>query len=264
MKGRWGAKRSDRYGNLPESRSGLEKDHRPEAVRARLESGGRQSYVGDAVLGGIDGCVTTFAVVAGAVGGGFSTLVVIVLGLANLLADGFSMAVSNYQGTKSERERVEEARRSEELQVEQIPEGEREEVRQIFAGKGLEGETLEQVVRVITNDRKLWVDTMLTEELGLELDGPRPLRAASATFVAFLVVGVIPLIPFLLPAGSLEARFAASTLMAAGAFFSVGAAKGLMLGRRAIRSGIGTLLSGGSAAALAYLVGNWLRMVFGA
>jgi vacuolar iron transporter family protein len=250
--------------NQPALRHRLEADHRPEAVRARLEKGGRQSYVGDAVLGGIDGCVTTFAVVAGAVGGGFSGLVVIVLGLANLLADGFSMAVSNYQGTKSERERVEGARRSEESQIEQIPEGEREEVRQIFARKGLEGEVLEQVVRVITNDRKLWVDTMLTEELGLELDGPRPLRAAAATFAAFLAVGVVPLIPFLYPAGSLDARFAASAVLAAVAFFGVGMVKGFTLGRRAIRSGFGTLISGGSAAMLAYLVGSWLRMVFGA
>jgi hypothetical protein len=85
----------------------LEPEHRPEAVRRRLAERRGQSYLGDAVLGGIDGCVTTFAVVAGAVGGGFPGLVVIVLGFANLLADGFSMAVSNYQGTKSQRERVE-------------------------------------------------------------------------------------------------------------------------------------------------------------
>lgn len=69
--------------------------------RRRLAESRHPSYLGDAILGSIDGCVTTFAVVAGAAGGGFSSGVVIVLGIANLLADGFSMAVSNYQGPRA-------------------------------------------------------------------------------------------------------------------------------------------------------------------
>jgi hypothetical protein len=89
----------------------LEAEHLPQAIARRLAAHRRHGYVGDAVLGAVDGCVTTFAVVAGAVGGGFAEIVVIVLGFANLLADGFSMAISNYLGTKSEREEVEKARR---------------------------------------------------------------------------------------------------------------------------------------------------------
>jgi vacuolar iron transporter family protein len=89
-------------------------------VQGRLAERRRPSYLVDAILGGIDGCATTFAVVAGAVGSGFTSVVIIVLGVANLLADGFSMAASNYQGTKSQRQQIEEARRSEERQVEEI------------------------------------------------------------------------------------------------------------------------------------------------
>jgi VIT1/CCC1 family predicted Fe2+/Mn2+ transporter len=245
-------------------RTSLEADHSPEAVRRRLSERRGQGYVGDAVLGGIDGCVTTFAVVAGAVGGGFSGLVIIVLGFANLLADGFSMAVSNYQGTKSQIEAVEQARLSEERQISEIPAGEREEVRQIFAAKGFTGETLEKVVAVITNDPRLWVDTMLTEELGLDVQGPDPLRAALATFAAFLIVGLVPLLPFVVPGLQLETRFLASAAGTAVAFFGVGAAKGAVLGRSAPRAGLETLLTGGAAALLAYLVGTWLRATFGA
>jgi VIT1/CCC1 family predicted Fe2+/Mn2+ transporter len=146
-----------------ERRNRLKAEHSPEAVRRRLENRHGPGYLGDAVLGGIDGCVTTFAVVAGAVGAGFSRLVIVVLGFANLLADGSSMAVSNYQGTKSQRQQVEEARRGEERQIEEILEGEREEVRQIFAAKGFSGDTLDSVVEVITKDSGLWVDTMLAE-----------------------------------------------------------------------------------------------------
>ncbi len=242
----------------------LKAEHRPEAIEARLDAAQSHSYLGDAVLGGIDGCVTTFAVVAGAVGGGFSSLVVIVLGFANLLADGLSMAVSNYQGTKSQREQVEQARRNEEHHIEQIPEGEREEVRQIFARKGFEGGVLEKIVEVITQDRQLWIRTMLTEELGLQIEGPHPMRAALATFGAFLLVGLIPLIPFLIPGLTLDHTFITSALATAFAFFGVGLVKGLVLDRSPFRSGLETLLTGGAAAMLAYLVGAWLRQAFGA
>ena len=203
------------------------------------------------------------AVVAGAVGGGFSGVVIIVLGFANLLADGFSMAVSNYQGTKSQLERVEEARRSEERQIRKIPAGEREEIRQIFAAKGFSGETLERVVETITNDPRLWVDTMLTEELGLEAEGPNPLRAALATGAAFLVVGLLHLTPFLIPNLTADTRFRASAVAAVFAFFAVGAAKGIVLKRPVLRAGVETLLTGGGAALLAYVVGSWLRATFG-
>jgi VIT1/CCC1 family predicted Fe2+/Mn2+ transporter len=216
------------------------------------------------VLGGIDGCVTTFAVVAGAVGGGFSGMVVIVLGFANLLADGFSMAVSNYLGTKSQREQVAKARLQEERHIEDIPEGEREEVTQIFARKGFEGEVLVKIVDVITRNRRLWVDTMLTEELGLQVDGPSPVRAGVATFLAFLVVGLVPLIPFLIPGLMSSQRFVASSVVTAAAFLGVGIAKGIVLGRPLVRSGTETLLTGGGAAALAYFVGSWLRQLYGA
>ena len=241
----------------------LRDTHHPEAIRARLAEQYRQSYLGDAVLGGIDGCVTTFAVVAGAVGAGFSNLVVIVLGFANLIADGFSMAVSNYEGTKSQKEIVELTRREEERHIDEIPEGEREEVRQIFALKGFEGETLERIVSVVTQDRKLWVDTMLTEEHGLQLDGPRPLWAALSTFGAFLIVGILPLLPFLFPGLSMGNAFMLSSAAAAAAFFLIGTFKGRVVGRSALRGGLETLLMGGGAAILSYLIGDWLHDLFG-
>ncbi len=244
--------------------SRLEAEHSPRAIRDRLATRASGGYLGDAVLGAIDGCVTTFAVVAGAIGGGFSGTVVIVLGFANLIADGFSMAVSNYLGTKSQREEIENARAAERRHIDQVPEGEREEIRQIFARKGFSGEVLEKVVAVITADRQLWVETMLTEELGLNSGGCSPRRAALATFVAFVTVGLLPLLPFLCPALDRVSRFTASAVMTAIAFAAVGVTKGLLLQRSALRSGLETLLTGGGAAALAYFVGAWLRRAYGA
>lgn len=238
-------------------------EHEPEAIRDRLAASRRHSYLGDAVLGGIDGCVTTFAVVAGTVGGGFPNAVALVLGLANLLADGFSMAVSNYQNTQSQREVLLDARRTEEQHIAAVPEGEREEVRQLFAAKGFEGEALAEIVRVITQDRRLWVDTMLTEEHGLALEGPDPVRAALATFAAFLLVGALPLLPFLLPGLDRSEAFAVSAGVTGLAFFGIGAVKGWVVWRPLLRAGAQTLLLGGAAAGLAYLVGYGLRHTFG-
>jgi VIT1/CCC1 family predicted Fe2+/Mn2+ transporter len=240
----------------------LPSHHTPEAIRARLAGGPNHNYVRDFVYGGIDGAVTTFAVAAGAVGAELGGAIVVVLGLAHLLADGLIMAASNYRGTRAEREIVAELRRIERDQIDLIPDGEREEVRQLYAGKGFEGADLERVVEVLTADRERWIDTKLQEEHGVQFQGPDPLRAALATFVAFLVIGAIPLLPFLVDEavdGGLPNAFMWSALLTGAAFVVVGAAKGVTLGGRVWRSGLETIAIGGAAAAVAWIVGYVLR-----
>lgn len=240
----------------------LKAEHTPAAVARRIAGDPARSYLRDFVYGAIDGCVTTFAVVSGAIGAGLSSGVVIVLGFANLLADGFSMAVSNYLGTKADQQLLDKARRIEESHVDAIPDGEREEIRQIFAQKGFEGELLERVVKVIVADRKLWIETMLREEWGLALTGPSPWNAAIVTFLAFVVVGLVPLLPFtlLLPLSPSDwMLFLVSSGMTAVTFFAVGALKSRYVAESWIRAGTETLLMGGGAAVLAYVVGVLLH-----
>lgn len=241
----------------------LTSSHHPERVRQRLLAKPGNSYVSDAVLGAVDGCVTTFAVVAGAYGAGFPSMVALVLGFANLLADGFSMAVSNYESVRAQREYVESIRRTEEHHIEHIPEGEREEIRQIFAGKGFDGALLEDIVATITRDRALWVDTMLQEEYGLQTTFANPWKAGATTFVAFLLVGVIPLLPILVPGLAPERQFLISSLLACVMFFAIGMLKSLIFSRPVLKAGLQTLLTGSAAAALAYAAGTVLRSVFG-
>jgi VIT1/CCC1 family predicted Fe2+/Mn2+ transporter len=224
----------------------------------------RASYLRDFVYGAIDGTVTTFAVVAGVAGAGLGDSVVIVLGFANLVADGFSMAVSNFLGTRAELQQRARARRDEEHSIALAPEGEREEIRQIFAAKGFADADLDRAVDVITADRQVWVDTMMTDELGYGADNSDPLRAAAATFAAFVTLGFLPLTVFvvdLAAPGNISAPFAWSAAMTALAFFAVGTLKARFADRRPWRSGLETLAIGGAAAALAFAVGSLLQGV---
>lgn len=241
----------------------LAEQHRPEAIRERLRSPVKQNVISDAVLGGIDGCVTTFAVVSGVIGAGLSPSIALVLGYANLIADGFSMAISNYESLKADREFIQSIRVSEQEHIDKIPKGEQEEIRQIFEKKGFSGEVLESIVDTISADRRLWIDTMLTEEHGVQRVSRRPGKAAITTFFSFIVVGSIPLIPFMVPGMERSMQFTFSACLAAIMFFSIGAMKSRFFFKPAFRSGVGTLLTGGGAAALAFLVGYILREMFG-
>lgn len=242
----------------------LRQEHLPDRIRQRLAQPPRPSYLADAVLGGIDGCVTTLVIVAGAIGAQFPAAIAIVLGVANLLADGFSMAVSNYQSVKTRDDLLERTRRDEQHHVRHVPEGEIEEIRQIFALKGFSGTNLKNIVEVITADPKRWVDTMLIEEHGLSLTAMKPWKSAFSTFSAFVIVGSVPLLPLL--ATGLESReiLPLSVCLSLLAFFAIGFLKGQLMRSRPWYQGVTTMLSGGAAAALAYGVGAWLRGAVGA
>jgi VIT1/CCC1 family predicted Fe2+/Mn2+ transporter len=239
----------------------LRAEHTRAAIRARLAAGPEKSDLRDFVYGAVDGTVTTFAVVSGVAGAGLDHGIIVVLGLANVLADGFSMAAGNYLGTRAEAQRHARARRVERRHIEEVPDGEREEIRQIFAAKGFAGAELDAVVRVITDDVERWVETMVREEHGISSVPPAPRRAAWITFISFVAIGLVPLLPFLAATlGSpIERPYLWSALGTALAFFAVGAAKGRVVDHPPLRSGLETLLIGGAAAALSYVVGYLLR-----
>lgn len=231
--------------------------HAPERIRERLAQPPAESVLGDVMLGGVDGVVTTFAVVAGSVGGSLPTKTVVILGVANLVADGFSMAASNYLGTRSRQQAVEMARADEVRQIETYPEGERREIEEIYASKGLDEQTLRRVVAQVTADRRVWVDTMLAEELRLSAAIVHPVQSALVTFIAFVLFGLLPLLPYLV--GGLEEPVVPSALLSVVAFFALGAGKGLALKQRWATAGAVTLVVGGAAAGLAYTAGLLLQ-----
>lgn len=239
---------------------GLEHDHSHEAIRARLAAGPRQSYLRDWVYGGIDGAVTTFAIVSGVVGAQLAPRVILILGAANVVADGFSMAASNYLATRAEHEEFRYAEAVEHRHIETSPEGEREEVREIFRRRGLQGELLDRVTDVITADRDRWVRTMLRDEYGLPAGVRSAWRAAASTFSAFVLCGLVPVVPFALGLSHAFWVAAGSTGLV---FAAIGALKSRWSTHPWWRSGLETLAVGSAAAAVAYGIGAWLRRLVG-
>ena len=236
--------------------SEMEHEHTVEAIEARLSAGPGHNYLRDWIYGGIDGSITTFAVVTGVVGAGLSPIVIVILGLANLVADGFSMAASNFLGTRAEHDDFRRLEAIEHRHIDLAPEGEREEVRQIFLRKGFAGADLDRIVELMTADRERWVRTMLREEYGLPHATRSPWWAAGSTFSAFIICGLVPLIPFLL---GVDRAVILSVFGTAAVFFAIGSVKSRWATVSWWRSGISTLLVGALAAGLSYSVGRALQ-----
>jgi VIT1/CCC1 family predicted Fe2+/Mn2+ transporter len=238
----------------------MEHEHTPAAIQARLAGAPPQSYLRDRVYGGIDGAVTTFAVVAGVVGAELSPGIILILGTANLVADGLSMAAGNYIATRTEIDEFRHLEAVERHHIAATPAGERDEVREIFRQRGLDGELLERVVDTLTADRERWVRTMLRDEYGLPAAVRSPWRAAAATFSAFIVCGLVPLVPF---AAALPSAFSVATIATGLVFAGIGALKSRWSVRAWWRSGLETVAVGGGAAAVSYGIGAWLRGLVG-
>lgn len=233
--------------------------HAPEAIRRRLAQGPSVSYLRDWVYGGIDGTVTTFAVVAGSIGADFSARVMLILGAANLLADGFSMAAANYSANRADAEDYRRLRSVERRHVRIYPEGEREEIREIFRNKGFEGASLEEMVTLITERPELWIDTMLAEEYGRSNVVTDPRKTAAATFASFVICGSVPLAPFVL--GLPQAPLVAAILTGV-VFFGIGSARSRWSTRHWTLCGLETFGIGLAAAAVAFGVGVGLAGLF--
>ena len=238
----------------------MEHEHSPDAIRKRLESGPTHNYLRDWIYGGIDGSVTTLAVVTGVAGAQLSKWIILALGFANLLADGFSMAASNYLGTKAEHDDWRRLEQIEHRHIELAPEGEREEVRQIFERKGFAGTDLKRIVDLVTSDRERWVQTMLTDEYGL----PHAIRsawiAALCTFTAFLICGLAPLVPYLFRT---DRSLTLSVMLTGIVFFVIGSVKSRWSTSSWWHSGFITLMVGAIAATLAYFTGVVIKWLLG-
>lgn len=214
------------------------------------------SFLKDAVFGANDGIISTFAVVAAVAGAALSPITVVIVGFANLFADAFSMATSNYLGTKSDLALYRREREIEKREVEEIPKEEESEIRKILIEKGYWGDDLEQMVRLMMKNKKFWVDFMMSEELGFSpVRGIKPLRSGLVTFFSFVIAGFLPISPYLFADGTGQGTFLWSLAATAFALFVVGSLRSFFTGKYWFLSGLEMLFFGGIAATIAYGVG---------
>ncbi|AMQ56322.1 VIT1/CCC1 transporter family protein [Algoriphagus sanaruensis] len=223
-----------------------------------------QEYLREFVYGGIDGAVTTFAVVAGGYGANLDPGILIILGFANLLADGFSMSVGAYLSAKSERDNFDKHEKIEYWEIENLPEIEREEIADIYREKGFKGELLDKIVDHICSDKDLWVAEMMKDELGMMRDSKSPFKIGLATFISFLLVGFIPLMVYLwdffFPIQI--NTFLWTSILTTLAFLIVGWLKSIVNQTSAARSITETVALGVLAAVVAFYVGDILEQFF--
>ena len=220
-------------------------------------------YLGEFVYGGIDGSVTTFAVVSGAVGAGLDSSIILILGCANLLADGLAMSIGAFLSTKAEIDRYEKNVQIEYWEIENLPEKEREEIRDIYRAKGFNGELLEQIVEVITEDKDRWVDVMMKEELEMQRESKKPFWVGAATYISFLILGIIPLFIYFWDffISKVDNKFSIAILLTSLGFIIIGYLKARINGTNKLRGIFETLILGGLAAAVSYFVGDFIEQL---
>jgi VIT1/CCC1 family predicted Fe2+/Mn2+ transporter len=220
-------------------------------------------FIQDVVYGGNDGIVTTFAVVAGTVGAGMPHYIVIILGIANLVADGTSMATGAYLSLKSERDQYFRIRKEEMEEIEDIPDIEREEIVIALEKKGFSGDSLKSATDVIVSDKDVWADTMMLEEHGLTLESTeKPMLHGFMTFVSFVVFGAIPLAPYILGIERTE-RFTVAIWSTFAALIVLGLTRSIVTRERLFRGPIEIVSVGALGAIVAYGIGVLLKDVVG-
>jgi VIT1/CCC1 family predicted Fe2+/Mn2+ transporter len=217
------------------------------------------------VYGGMDGILTIFAVVSGVVGARLDAVIVIIIGIANLLADGLAMGMGDYLSTKAEVDYKKDERQRESWESERYPEGEKKEMIAIYMNRGLTQDEAQQVVDILSRHEKTWIDVMMLEELGLVEEDALPTKNAATTFTSFVIFGSIPLISYIImlfvPMIPNIVTFVLAIVLTATTLFILGAMKTRVTKKNPIRSGLETLLIGGGTALLSFFIGFGLDLL---
>jgi VIT1/CCC1 family predicted Fe2+/Mn2+ transporter len=227
---------------------------------------GISTYLKEIVYGGNDGIVTTFAVVAGFAGAqaqgamALPALTVLLFGFANLFADGVSMALGNFLSTRSEQDVYTNIKAKEAHEISVNPDIEKAESIEILMRKGFDESQATKIVELYMQNTSYWTDFMMTQELELpNPEGENPFHMALATFVSFIIFGFIPLVPYVFLAGH-PSLFLVSSFATGGALALLGVLRWKVTMQSFWRSVSETLILGGAAAVVAYLVGTLFRI----
>lgn len=219
------------------------------------------------IFGGLDGILTSFAIVAGAAGGSMPIPVVLVLGFSNIFADALAMGVGEFLSSKAENEWILSERRRENWEMENYPEGEIAEMIDIYEDRGMSREDATIVIEKMSKYKDFFVDVMMAEELALQVPDKdhkvESMKEGVAMFCSFATFGSLPLlgyviIPALFPNEGEEVLFTAACVITALVLFGMGCVKSLFSAANWFMCGLETLLLGGACATVAYTVGQFV------
>jgi len=215
------------------------------------------SSIRDFVFGFGDGINTSLGLVAGVGGANESSSIIILAALVAMFTGAKAMAVQNYLAVRSQRQILQSEIEREKWEMENVPGAEIQEIEDIYKEKGFSGTELENIVKKITSDKKVWLDTMLTEELKLNLEiVGSPLKSAFRMFGAFLIGGILPIIPYFLSNGFVPLLIAIGTSLSAS--FVIGAFKSKLANLNMIRGGLEMAGMGTGIALIGYGIGSEL------
>ena len=231
----------------------------------RIRDGG--DHIKSAVYGGLDGIITTFATVTSVAGSGLHHSVILILGLAHLVADGLSMGLGDTLSSQAEADLVEHERRREVWEFENYPEGEIEEMVELYEKKGISTEDARLVINTLAKYKEAFVDIMMVEELNLMPIDPdhSPMVGGLVTFASFMIFGTVPLLSYLvnlIPGVNMssDVAFGASCVLTVLTLFLLGAIKGSFVGQTWWISGLSMACNGSLAAACGWLIGYLLQL----
>ena len=218
------------------------------------------NYIRDIVFGFGDGVNTSLGIVAGIGGASIGVDIVILAALIGMFTGAKAMAVQNYLAVKSQKEILESEIKREEYEIKHYPDRERQEIEEIYKSKGFLGEELDMVVNKIVSNKEVWLKTMLTEELGLNLEIiGSPVKGALVMFVSFLIGGILPIIPyFIVKTGLFTNSIALLIAISISLLFSfiIGAVKGKLAKKNWVKGGLEMSLLGTGIALLGYGIGS--------
>lgn len=211
------------------------------------------------VLGGQDGLVNVLGILLGVAAATSDAYVVIVSGLAATFAESLSMAAVAYTSSRASQDHYRSEYEKEQREIDEVPEIEKKEIEIIYMKKGFRGKQLDGIVKTITSDRKLWLDTMMKEELGLyESEFIDPKNEALVVGVSSFIGSFIPIIPFvLLPVMDAAIASVALSLLV---LFAAGAYKAKITTGVWWHSGLEMTLIGGLAAIAGFAVGAAIKV----
>lgn len=222
-------------------------------------------YLREIIYGGMDGIVTTFAVVAGFAGAGsqigsmLGTTAVLLFGLANLFADGISMGLGNFLSHKSEKDLYRVNRAKEEKEIQENPLMEALETKKILMDKGYSEEDAGKMLVLYKKNPAFWVEFMMDYELEApKMEKENELYTSLATFFSFVVFGFIPLVPYFFQITAYHFLF--SIMSTAIALVLLGFLRWKVTGTRLFRSFFDTFIIGTIAALVAYMVGTFFKL----